>query len=973
MQPPLAPFRRWRRLLLGWVLWAIVGSAWAYDGVPPLKRFTPDLEIFPQNRRVVQDGQGLVYVANANGVLIFDSQNWQLVRLPGSDIVRSLAWDGDQRVYVGGYGRFGYIAQDAFGIPQYTDLTPGIAQALGDRPLADIWNILAMSDAVYFVGIRDVIRYTPADGGLRLWPQSGLLGPIAQFQGLPTLQFRGEGLRQFRDGAWQILPGTSSLTEQARLMVTLPDGRLLALMRYGQWLTYDGNSVQALALPDGFPPASYFEGVAVLPNGSIALAGDGGQLYVFDPAQSRVHRFHVTRGAQADVSPAQDGGLFVLTDLAVIHVDWPSPWTVSDDDERLTGLVRGTAQWEGRDFVLTSTGAHERIQEDDGSWRFVKPLGWTQHEGWDLLPLDAQRALFAESYELRLVDSGGGVRVLSNNRLYPRHFWPSRFHPGRVYLGTEFGLGVLQVDGAEPEILLANHSSEPLDVVTLIERGPDEVWVGSEHGGVWRLTVAADGRSLTNAQSLGPADGLAYGTLADGQISTLWDGRILASTAAGLFVWDGLRFSSLSPDPLQGLRADQELLRFEAIPDGRWLAWSSRHVYLSGAASAGSQAGEIRLGPWSRMDLRGLLRGGLTSFSADPRGHWHFGMVDALLHYDASVPPAQAPQAAPLLLRAVERVQADGRREHLPLAPIPNGTSGDYMLRFQFVQPDYQPGERNRYQVRLDGMQAEYGPWDYATNYGYTRLEPGDYRLHVRVDGGDGRLQEMPPVSFSIRPQWYQTPWARLLWGVLGLLFLGTAILLTVLARTRKLRAATIRLEGLVAERTAQLAQANAQLHHLANTDGLTEIANRRRFDEYFADTWLRCADRGEPLALLLIDLDHFKTLNDTRGHLAADELLKQVGRVLRACLRGPEDLVARYGGDEFVVVLPNTGLSSAKAVGESMRCAILDLSMDITISVGVGCVLPTPDMPLYRVLHEADEALYASKRAGRNRVSAAA
>ena len=962
--------------ILGLLLCCLLGpTAWpasAFEGVPPLSRFAPELEVFPQNRRVVQDGQGLLYVANANGVLIFDSQNWQLLRLPGSDIVRSLAWDGGNRIYVGGYGRFGYITQDAYGSPQYTDLTPGIAQALGERPLADIWNILVTPDAVYFAGIRDVIRHTPADGALRLWPQSGLLGPIVLFQGLPTLQFRGEGLRQLRGDSWQMLPGTASLTEQARLMVTVPDGRLLALMRYGRWLCYDGQSVQAFDVPDEFPRASHFEGVTVLPDGSIALAGNGGELHVFDPVRQRRHRFRVARGALTDVTPAQDGGLFVLTDLAVVHVDWPSPWTISDDDEHLDGLVRATARWNGDDYVLTSTGAHRRRREPAGSWRYTQPPGWTQHEAWDLLPLDEDRALLAESYDLRLVDRRGGVRILSDGRLYPRHFWPSRFHPGRVYLGTEFGLGVIQIDGAEPELRLAHHSSAPLDVVTLIERSADEIWIGSEHGGVWRLTVAADGRRVTNAQSLGPADGLAYGALADAQISSLWDGRLLASTAAGLFVWDGLRFTPLAPDPLQGLRADQELLRFEPAPDGRWLAWGSRHVYISGAGGAeADRRSSSPTGAWTRMDLQGLLRGGLTSFGVDAQGHWHFGMVDALLHYDAAVPAAQPRHPAPLLLRAVERIEPNGQRQRLPLAPIPDATSGDYMLRFQFVQPDYQPGDRNRYQVRLSGMQADYGPWDPATNYGYTRLEPGHYQLDVRVDEGRGTVRDMPPVSFRITPHWYQTTAARVLWAVLGLLLLITAALLFGTARTRKLRAATIRLEQLVAERTAQLAQANAQLHHLANTDGLTEIANRRRFDEYLADTWSRCAQRGEPLALMLIDLDHFKALNDTRGHLAADELLKQVGRALQACLRGPADLLARYGGDEFVVVLPATDLPTARSLGESMRCAILDLQMDITISVGVGGVRPRPDLPLYRVLHEADEALYASKRAGRNRVSA--
>ncbi|QDF97412.1 diguanylate cyclase response regulator [Azoarcus sp. DD4] len=179
---------------------------------------------------------------------------------------------------------------------------------------------------------------------------------------------------------------------------------------------------------------------------------------------------------------------------------------------------------------------------------------------------------------------------------------------------------------------------------------------------------------------------------------------------------------------------------------------------------------------------------------------------------------------------------------------------------------------------------------------------------------------------------------------------------------------------------TRKLDDANRELTRLSAVDGLTGIANRRRFDESLLREWRRAARGGLSLALLLVDVDSFKQFNDGYGHQVGDECLKAVARTLEQKLRRPTDLVARYGGEEFAAILPETSESGALAVAEAMRAGVEGLSIThrfssaapvVSISIGVATLIPPrgDDNGFIALLKAADEALYQAKAVGRNRV----
>ena len=174
-----------------------------------------------------------------------------------------------------------------------------------------------------------------------------------------------------------------------------------------------------------------------------------------------------------------------------------------------------------------------------------------------------------------------------------------------------------------------------------------------------------------------------------------------------------------------------------------------------------------------------------------------------------------------------------------------------------------------------------------------------------------------------------------------------------------------------------KLRESNRQLQMLASLDGLTSISNRRALDNQFAVEWKRAIRTQMPLALLMIDIDHFKQFNDLYGHHAGDQCLQSVARLLASRVRRPQDFVARYGGEEFAMLLPHTDLDGARKVAEEMRTAIVELSIEhggspsgrLTVSVGCSTCTPALGQDQLALLQMADAALYQAKQAGRNRV----
>jgi len=175
-----------------------------------------------------------------------------------------------------------------------------------------------------------------------------------------------------------------------------------------------------------------------------------------------------------------------------------------------------------------------------------------------------------------------------------------------------------------------------------------------------------------------------------------------------------------------------------------------------------------------------------------------------------------------------------------------------------------------------------------------------------------------------------------------------------------------------------QLLETNLELQRLTNSDGLTGLSNRRYFDEYLGAEWKRAQREQTQLALLMIDVDSFKAYNDTYGHVAGDEVLRRVAAVIRDNCSRPADLPARFGGEEFSMVLPATSPGGARLLAEKVRRAIESqqiphsgspTSACVTVSIGGAVLVPETTQISSRLVEAADAGLYQAKRNGRNQV----
>ncbi|MBN1276202.1 MAG: diguanylate cyclase [Deltaproteobacteria bacterium] len=233
-----------------------------------------------------------------------------------------------------------------------------------------------------------------------------------------------------------------------------------------------------------------------------------------------------------------------------------------------------------------------------------------------------------------------------------------------------------------------------------------------------------------------------------------------------------------------------------------------------------------------------------------------------------------------------------------------------------------------------------------------TRIMTGEERIEYDIQQVCGENEDEPPFLLSVTP----------LIGLSGEK-IGIVGNFTDIADRKKVE--------------AMLQEANRKLQYLAIIDGLTQLANRRRFDECLEQEWKRLKREEAPLSLIMCDVDFFKLYNDTYGHQLGDDCLRSVAEAIRQSVKRSTDLAARYGGEEFGVILPNTNKEGALHTAEVIRNEIKQIkivhsqskvSRYVTLSLGISTMIPSQGLSPEALVKEADKALYTAKEQGRDR-----
>jgi diguanylate cyclase (GGDEF)-like protein len=762
-------------------------------------------------------------------------------------------------------------------------------------------------------------------------------------------------------------------------------------------------------------------------DGTLWIGTDGGGLAAFrDGALLRVltTRDGLPNDFIRTLLRDRDGTLWIGTDGGLARLRGDRADALGVADGLPSAAIRAIAEDREGNLWIGTTGGLVRLHE-------TRVLSLTRKEG---LPADTVRAVLEDgSGSVWLGMEGGGlchaapgpVRCFTTRDGLPNDtvYALIASRDGGMWVGTDGG-GVVRFGDGKFGRPIDTHSGLHNDRVrALVETARGDLWVSTSAG----LSVVHDGKvtpiAAFNDRQLRPLLALPDGSLLAGTDGAgLWrvrgDGTgaivvasaghglvndrvfTLAADASGGGVWIGTSGGGLSRLDLasgavrtltrrSGLHDD---VVFQVVDDGAdlWLT-SNRGVYRVSRARVLAAMNGIA------SDLSGTV---YTATDGLPSTECVGAFPAAMRARDGRVWIATArgvaviDSAAPLRNTVappvhVEEILIDGVRA----APGPlHLKAGTQRLELRYTALSFRTPERVTFRYLLEGYDRDWVNAGTSRIAQYTRLAPGNYTFRVVATNEDGvRSRNEARLGVTVDPRWFETWWARLLaLALIAAAIWGAGRLRVAALRARKNEELARayghvhRIAGELEETNRQLAVANVQLRALSYMDGLTGVANRRRFDEALEEA---CADatadipHAEPLALLLIDLDHFKTLNDAQGHQSGDDALRAIGALLAGRTQTRGGLAARFGGEEFVWLLPGLTLEAAHAEAEALRLTIRNAAIRhdareggiLTASVGVSASDGTTAVTAASLLACADAALYRAKALGRDRVESEA
>lgn len=946
-------------LVLLIVLCVAAPATGALEGFPLITVYPAEVHKGgPQNFDVAQDARGVLYFGNLYGLLTWDGAWWRLLTLPDEQAPLAVASDAKGTVVVGMVDDLGIIGADESGSAQFRSLLPSVpAEA---REFGEVRGICVVDGAFLFVAEK---RFLVWDGkSMRVTPaHAAPTAPRGCYNDASgTFLFGRAGLQRFDLRTMSVEP--SPIAKRVDLALRAADGKLVVAIRDEGLFTIDGSTLTPYA-PETVP---HLKGAIVssgtrLHDGRLVIGTRQHGLGILDRDGRLLEWIHDQAGLPDSVLAAtftdREGALWLAMEGPIVRVDVSTPVSLFDSRLGLKGAVSDVVSHGSKLWASTSHGLY--VFDEKG---FARPVEGITGGTWHLLSFDDQL----------LIASGKGVHRIRGNSA-PEHVivtelevydsYRSPADPARVWLANRGGAGSMRWDGAKwiDEGIIPGSP----EYITSIVEHDGVLYCGTVFEGIVAINIRIDGprTAAPRITKFGTSEMNVF-TIAGRVVFVRANGEIVTPNASGQLV----------PDPLLGhIKAPRGF--FVVDQDARGNIWiNSTPPRMIAKLPTGRYAMEGQpLVAVTAADIQGMR--------AWPDGTIWFASDKGLFRYEPSAATAALPQPAPLIRRVIAGADrmlygGDGAtRDDVTLR------HDHRRIRIEFAPASYRPGLM--YQHRLDPTDSAWSAWTEQPFIDYTNLDAEDYVFRLRSRGADATPSRETLWTFSVQPPWYRTAWAYALWLVLGVALIAALIML----RTRALRLQAEKLRKRVEEQTDELRsknelleQANERLESLSMLDELTTIANRRFFEKALVDEWNRAVRREEPLSLILLDLDHFKELNDRRGHRAGDDCLRLIGRFLGETIRRSGEVVARYGGEEFAVLLPGTDTLEAVRLAERLRQGIEKLEIlytdgvqwRVTTSCGVATMLPRLGDTMEMLVDRADRALYAAKHAGRNAVRVA-
>lgn len=926
----------------------------------------------PENsaQAIAQTSDGYLWIGTQEGLSRFDGSRfitWTRHDTHGlaSDFIQALAADPDGSLWVG----------------TNSGLTHVVAAAGSADPA---FTMFTTRDGLASNNITSLC----VDRQGRVW--------IGSPQGLNS--FQNGHLRSWTADDGLTTPGVNAMTLDSggTLWVATPKG--LSRFVHGRFVTFTSRN--------GLP-GDDIVALAAAPDGSIWLASGYHGLAQIRRGRVFIPSLHLPWPEVTALLTDHDGALWIAFDRHGIGRLYHGKLELYDAARGLPSDRVSTALFEDREGSLWIGFLDAGLaQLRAGKFSvFGTPEGLSgNYDGNVLQAQDGSVWIGADSQGLNHLLPDGRIEVWNQHNGLPNQAVYSLLQTRDGDLWVGYRRGTIARIHRHRISIYHDPAAADYSVNSLFEDRQGTLWVGFEGKGLARF----DHGSFHHLSWSGRVDAIAQST--DGAIWSVWDDNGVQrqlngvttsfTTANGLHsdhalsiytdsdgsVWIGTASGGLTHirgnqlvtwTPSQGMPETSIGSILEDNAGNLWMGGDTGifHIAkaeLEGAPTPGKLLHPILYGSADGLRSRETLYGTTPCAWKSKDGRLWFGTIQGV----AVIDPAHIPVNDVVPPVWIDSVTFDSHP--LPLTSGLRVGPGAGNLQASFSAPSFVAPQSVRYRYRLVGYDPDWIDSRHRHAVWYTNLPPGAYTLQVQAENNDGVWNTAgASFSFILRPPLTRTPLAYFCYVMLALL-LAWAV---VAYRTRALTLRQQELTRTVAERTSQLESEKAaleaarrELHIQATHDSLTGIFNRAAMLEHLQREIARAARDRSPLGVLIADLDHFKNLNDSYGHLCGDDIIREAADRLRTAMRG-YDIVGRYGGEEFLILFPGWDFLHAPARVDDLLDAIrsrpfeaCDATIRLTCSIGVAAFRPEADSPSIReVLTRADTALYVAKNSGRN------
>ena len=924
-------------------------------GSPLMQRYTAkDFNASPQHFSITTDKAGNLFVGNSEGVLKFDGSTWELIELPGKQIVRDLVRGQDNKIYVASYDTFGELVSDKDGKINYQELLTLSGLTGKQQRIGIVWEVVSTPQGVYFRAEEALFFISYDRKTIQSWPMSVDVRSIFPQKNTLYARVDGLGFSKLVNGKLQLEPGGEAFSKRA-LAGIIDKGNWRLLVSDDGFYRADQTGIKRLANNAGMELAgSQAYEVLALADGSFIVGTRLGELFRFGQDFAVLERLKLGSFAVAAMSVDNEGGLWVATEGDLLRLAMPSPWSFLDAHQGVQGIVSDFEWYENALWIASTSGIARIVSLPDGKSRY-EAKSWVDYEAYVFDSNDAG-LLIGHRQGLMVLDKGATTprKLLDDQTEIVHIFEKSRFDPNMIYALADHSLLILTViDGKwqiKKRIALAD-----LSVDSLIETGPGEIWFSNNYAGPQRWLFNTDSFEIIDKKEFGKNDGLTLEKDAAQHVYRL-DGKVHVIIADKGYLFDGKKFNPELAPPFTLVSRPNELYVTETAMGA--YAYTSREMWFRPKAKTEWQPLRMALSSAAGYGIVRLNRDGVLRIST-----W-----SGILQYNEKE-KSTAPEPLILSFEYVTAINAENNTSiNLPTdsqsknITVPAGSN----LKMRFSMVSLESGVEFRY--RLLQLSKEWSTWTDRDLF-IRAQAPGDYVFELQAKTQAGRIAETITYRYTVLPHWYEILWVRflILLGSIAVIFLLTYWFIR--NRIAKYREDNTKLEKRIRERTIELESLNQRLSELVIEDSLTGVANRRALEQGLQREWFRCLDQRRPLSALMIDVDHFKQFNDKHGHLEGDVLLREIAQTLKKEHDPKRELLARFGGEEFALLLPGIHLEEAVRRADHIRQIMAQQNKNVTVSIGVAGFIPSIQVEQSSLLRSADAALYRAKRAGRNRV----